>query len=162
LTVQDTTRNRATKEEREKMSNSRQLFIVVVGCGRLGAYLANRLSKNGHSLVSIDNDPSAFEGLSSEYGGFQIEGDATEFSIFKQAKMHKADMVIATTRDDNINLMVAQIAKEIFNVPKVLARVYDPNRVAIYHELGVVGICPTLIAGDEFLHFLSSVETGKS
>ena len=136
------------------MLSDHRLYIIIVGCGRLGSYVANKLSRDGHSVVAIDIDESAFNALSTEYSGFRVEGDITEFAVLKQVKVDKADMLIATTREDNINLMVAQIAKEIFHVPRVMARVFDPRRGEIYSDLGIETICPTSIAGDAFLERL--------
>ncbi len=127
------------------------LFIVIVGCGRLGSHLANHLSRAGHGVVVIDTDEQAFGNLSSEYSGFRIEGDATEFAVLKQAKVDKADLVLATTRRDNINLLVAQVARTAFGVPRVLARVFEPRREAVYRCLGVETICPTSVAAELFL-----------
>lgn len=127
------------------------LFIVIVGCGRLGSHLANQLSRAGHGVVVIDTNEHAFGNLSSEYSGFRVEGDATELAVLKQAKVNKADLVISTTRRDNINLMVAQVAKAEFAVPRVLARVFEPRREAIYRRLGVDTICPTAVAAEMFL-----------
>lgn len=132
-----------------------RFFIVIVGCGRLGSYLANRLSRDGHSVVVVDINESTFDALSAEYSGFQVEGDATEFAVLKQAKTDRADLVIAASREDNINLMVAQIAKKIFHVPRVMARVFDPKREELYRALGIETICPTSIAGDVFLESLT-------
>jgi trk system potassium uptake protein TrkA len=129
----------------------RSLYIIIVGCGRLGSYLANNLSGSGHSVVVIDKEETAFDSLSSAYSGFRITGDATEFDVLKQVKMDKADLVIATTQEDNLNLMIAQIAKNLFNVPKVMARVLDPNREKIYRDFDIETICPTTYAGDLFL-----------
>jgi trk system potassium uptake protein TrkA len=137
------------------MSSRQAYFIVIVGCGRLGTYLANKLSGGGHSVVVVDINPSKFENLSSEFSGFKIEGDATELAVLKQAKVEKADALIAATSDDNVNLMIGQVAKKIFNVPKVVARVFEPTRGNLYRDLGIETICPTLIAGDSFLEFLS-------
>jgi len=131
------------------------LFIVIVGCGRLGSRLANELSRSGHGVVVIDTDEQAFGKLSPEYSGFRIEGDATELAVLKQAKTDKADLVIATTRRDNINLMVAQVAKAAFGVPRVLARVFEPRRQAVYQRLGVETICPTSVAADLFLRSIA-------
>jgi len=130
-------------------------YIVIVGCGRLGAHLANHLSRDGHSVVAIDTDERAFGNLSPEYSGFKVEGDATELAVLQQAKADKADLVIATTRDDNVNLMVAQVAKAQFEVPRVLARVFEPRREAIYRRLGVETICPTSVAAELFLKSVS-------
>ena len=133
------------------------LYIVIVGCGRLGSHVANRLSRDGHSLVVIDLQESAFANLSPEYSGFRVEGDATERTVLKQAKVDKADLLIAATRDDNVNLMVAQVARAAFKVPRVLARVFNPKREAIYRRLGVETVCPTLVAAELFL---KSIPTG--
>ena len=137
------------------MSSGQRLFIIIVGCGRLGSYLANRLSRDGHSVVVIDSNESAFDALSAEYSGFRVEGEATEFAVLKQAKTDKADLVIATTREDNINLMVAQIARKLFRVPRVMARVFETKREEIYRDFGIETICPTSIAGDVFLESLT-------
>jgi trk system potassium uptake protein TrkA len=130
------------------MSKSEKLYIVIVGCGRLGSHLANRLSRTGHSVVVIDKDGGAFDQLTAEFGGFHIEGNATEFAVLKQAKIDKADVVIAATHDDNLNMMVAQIAKKLFDIGKVMARVLDPTREEIYRELGIETVCPTVIAAE--------------
>jgi trk system potassium uptake protein TrkA len=132
------------------------LFIVIVGCGRLGSHLANRLSRAGHGVVVIDTDERAFGNLSPEYSGFRVEGDATELAVLRQAKVDQADMVIATTRDDNVNLMVAQVARVVFSVPRVLGRVFEPARKPIYHRLGIESICPTSVAGELFLESIAA------
>jgi trk system potassium uptake protein TrkA len=130
------------------MQKNKRLYIIIVGCGRLGAYLANRFSRAGHSVVVIDGDAESFEKLSLHFSGFKIEGDATELQVLKQAKIDQADLLLATTDDDNINLMVAQVARKIFAVPRVMARVYTPDRENIYADLGIETICPTTIVGD--------------
>lgn len=130
-------------------------FIVIVGCGRLGSFLANRLSRVGHGVVVIDSDDRTFGKLSPEYSGFRIEGDATELAVLKQAKMDEADLVVATTREDNVNLMIAQVAKAEFGVARVLARVFEPRREEAYRRLGVETICPTAVAADLFLRSIS-------
>jgi trk system potassium uptake protein TrkA len=138
---------------------SKNLFILVVGCGRLGSLLANRLSGKGHSVVVIDVNESAFNALSPEFSGFRIVGDATEFSVLKGAKTEKADIFIAATRDDNVNLMVSQLAKKIFNVPKVMARVFDPKRESIYKGFNIETISPTSIAVELFLDAIAEFLT---
>ncbi len=134
------------------------LYIVVVGCGRLGAHLANQLSSEGHSVVAIDLSETAFLGLSADFSGFRIEGDATQTAVLREAKVHKADILIATTHDDNVNLMVAQVAKKVFNTPKVLARVFDPRRETAYAQLGIRTICPTSVAAGLFFDAISEVD----
>ena len=138
-------------------------YIVVVGCGRLGSILASRLSGEGNSVVVIDRNESAFKALSSEFSGFQVTGDATELAILRSAKADKADCLLAVSDSDNINIMVAQIAKKLFQVPTVLARVFDPAREAIYGEFGIATISPTQLSSEAFLQVLESQsEQGKS
>ena len=139
------------------MNNKPDQYIVVVGCGRLGSILANKLSRDGHSVVVIDQAKEAFENLSPEYTGFRLEGDATELDVLRQAKMDRADAVIATTWEDNVNLMVAQTAKKVCGIPCVIARVFDPHRQALYRLLEVETICPTSMAAEAFLKHLQPV-----
>jgi trk system potassium uptake protein TrkA len=130
-------------------------YIIIVGCGRLGALLANQLSRAGHSLVVIDRRQEAFAQLSSEFSGFQLHNDAAELEALRLAKIDRADCLLATTDNDNLNLMVAQIARFVFNVPTVIARVYDPAYESIYHELGIEIVSPTQLSGDAFTQMLA-------
>lgn len=141
----------AMVQENRVMRMKKNLYIVIVGSGRVGSYLANQLSRAGHSVVAIDRSESSFNQLSSDFSGFRVGGDATQMAILKEAKLGNADVLIATTQDDNVNLMVAQIAREIFHVSKVLARVYDPKREDLYAHLGIETICPTSVASEMFL-----------
>ncbi|MBG0790244.1 MAG: TrkA family potassium uptake protein [Desulfovibrionaceae bacterium] len=134
------------------MSNDR--FIVVVGCGRVGSRLANKLSAAGNSLVVIDIDESTFGDLSAEFSGFRLAGDATQVALLREAKLHEADTLIATTHDDNVNLMVAQVARNIFKTPLVMARVFDPKREQVYERLGIRTVCPTSVAASLFMEAL--------
>lgn len=134
-------------------------YIIIAGCGRLGVHIANKLSRQGHSIVAIDTNDAKFRNLSSEFSGFRVEGDATERAVLQQAKTGEADKLIAVTRDDNVNLAIAQIAKGVFNVPLVVARVNDPQREAIFRELGVHTVCPLLLAHDEMLRWFNSQES---
>lgn len=134
-------------------------YIIIVGCGRLGSLLANRLSQMGHSLVIIDQRERAFEKLSMDFSGFKILGDATEQAILKQAQIDQANYLFACTTQDNVNLMVAQIAHKIYRVPKVIARIYDPVRELIYREFGIETISPTHLTANAFLKFITHEET---
>ncbi len=141
------------------MKNS--LYIVIVGCGRLGSDLANQLSRIGHSVVVIDSEEKTFNDLSSEFSGFRVAGDATQLSVLKQAKLKDADVFFATTHEDNVNLMVAQVARKLFDVPHVLARVFDPRREQVYNQLGIETICPTSVAAEMFLLAVASGQAGE-
>jgi trk system potassium uptake protein TrkA len=129
-------------------------YILIVGCGRLGSSLANRLSGLGHSVFVVDRDESAFDKLSIEFSGFRITGDAAEMETLQQARIQQASCVLVTTRRDSVNLMVSQVAKTIFGVPKVVARVFDPARETVYQQFGIETICPTALTVDSFLNRL--------
>jgi len=146
------------------MFQNPRLYVVIIGCGRFGSYIANRLSRDGHGMVVIDSRSEAFENLSSAFSGFLIEGDATELEILKRAKIDKADVVVAAVSDDNTNLMVSQIAKKVFHVPRVIARVSKPEREPVYHDLGIDALCPTTLFGDlvgDLILEQSTVSTGE-
>jgi trk system potassium uptake protein len=137
-------------------------YIVIVGCGRLGGLLANRLSGAGHSLVVIDRRELAFDQLTTEFSGFRIVGDATELRVLQQAQVERADYLFATTTGDNVNLMVAQVARVVFNVPHVVARVFDPRREGIYREFGIDTISPTKLSAEAFFEVLGVELRGDS
>lgn len=132
-----------------------QRYIIITGCGRLGSMLANHLSKVGNSVVVIDRDERSFRKLSAEFSGFRISSNAVEVAALQQAQIEKADILLATTNIDNVNLMVAQIAKTVFNVPLVLARVYEPSHETIYREFGIRVISPTQLSADQFLQIIN-------
>lgn len=126
------------------------MYVIIVGCGSLGGHLANELSREGQDVVVIDKHQSAFEELSSEFSGFQVIADATEAEVLISARIEDADAVVACTEDDNVNLMIVQIAKKIYNVSFVMARVFNPARTEIYNDLGIDTICPTTLSAIQF------------
>jgi trk system potassium uptake protein len=132
----------------------RYQYVVVVGAGRLGSILANRISRLGSSVVVVDRDERAFRNLDVDFSGFKVAGDAAEMAVLLRAGVDRADCVLAITPFDNVNLMVAQVAREMFDVERVIARNYDPAREVIYHEMGVETICPTQLAAGAFLDAL--------
>ncbi len=128
------------------MKKRKSLYILIVGCGRLGSRSAGILSNQGHSVVVLDTDEKHFESLPPEFTGFRILGDCTEIEILKEAKISRADMVLAFTDDDNTNYMVSQVAKEVFKVKNVIARVYDPANLKLFHQFNIKTITPMLLA----------------
>lgn len=126
-------------------------FVVIAGCGSFGSYLANTLSKTGISVVVVDNNPESFIKLSEEFSGFKVEGEITEIALLRRIKLEKAEVFIAATREDNVNLMVTQIANKIFGIREVYARVNNPNRREVFDDMGIMTICPVVVAGDSLL-----------
>ncbi len=121
------------------------MYVIIVGCGRVGSELAKLLSGEGHNVVVIDKNPSAFDRLGGTFNGLTLVGNGFSLSLLKQAGIEKADAFCAVTNGDNTNLVSAQAAKKIFKVPKVIARVYDPQRAHIYKALGLDIISGTML-----------------
>ncbi len=118
------------------------MYVIIVGCGRVGAELARRLAGEGHNVVSSQNN-SAFARL--ERLTALTFPETFNQALLKQAGIEKADAFCSVTNGDNTNLIAAQVAKRIFNVPKVLARIYDPQRAHIYTALGMDIISGTVL-----------------
>lgn len=133
---------------------NKENYTIIIGCSRLGSNIANALSNEGENVLVIDDNQESFKRLSSNFGGLTILGDGTDFDVLNEAKIKKATTVIAVTDSDNINLMVAQIAKNIFNIKKVIARLYDIERETIYNDLGIYTICPALLSAKEIKKLL--------
>ena len=124
-------------------------YTLIVGCGRLGAGLADTLSGEGEDVLILDREKSAFRKLSSSFGGLTLEGEGTDLDVLKEAGIDRADTVIAVTDNDNVNILIAQLAREVFSVGRVIARLYDPERECVYRELGIDTICPALLSANE-------------
>ncbi|MBU0573382.1 MAG: TrkA family potassium uptake protein [Candidatus Margulisiibacteriota bacterium] len=121
------------------------MHIIIVGCGRVGSQMALMLTSEGHDVVVIDKKSSSFKRLGPSFNGITITGIGFDPEILKRAGIERAGAVVAVTNGDNSNIMVGQIAKKLFNVPKVLSRLYDPERALIYQEAGMDIICTTMI-----------------
>ena len=119
--------------------------VVILGCGRVGATLANMLDEKEHQVSVIDYSSDSFRRLDTRFNGETIIGNGVDEEILMRAGIKDADAFIAVTNGDNRNIMASQIAKEIFNVKKVICRIYDPIRESTYSELGLETFCPTKI-----------------
>jgi trk system potassium uptake protein TrkA len=129
------------------------MMVLVVGAGRVGAAVAKSSLAAGHTVSVLDEDPLSHERLDvelgqgwEEAGGRFTIGTALEMDALVEAGVHQAQVFIASTNGDNTNLVVSQIARKRYDVPRVIARVLDPRRAAWYSEQGVQTICPTQIA----------------
>lgn len=121
------------------------MYVIIVGCGRVGAELARILQEEGHNVVVIDKNPDSLKRLGTTFNGMTFVGNGFDLELLKEAGIEKADALCAVTNGDNTNIMTAQVAKKIFHVPKVIARVYDPKRAEIYRALGIYTISGTLL-----------------
>ncbi len=114
-----------------------------MGCGRVGSELAVRLDVEGHQVTVLDINPDAFRRLPPDFKGRRVVGNGIDQDVLRRVGLAEADVFIAVTQGDNRNVMAAQIAKHIFQVPKVICRIYDPIREEIYRELGLETYSPT-------------------
>ncbi|MDV2989621.1 MAG: TrkA family potassium uptake protein [Dehalogenimonas sp.] len=119
--------------------------VIIMGCGRVGAQLASLLDAEGHDVIALDTDSYSFRRLPQEFKGTALVGNGLEEDTLKKAGIEDADAFVAVTEGDNRNVMAAQMAQKIFNVPKVLCRIYDPLRRDLYTILGLEALSPTTI-----------------
>jgi trk system potassium uptake protein len=126
------------------------LKLVIVGCGRVGSQIAADMDRTGHQVIIIDKDPNQFSRaasrgvLTTDFKGDQVVGNGTDADVLRRAGIEDADGFVAVTEGDNRNIMAAQVAKHVFKVPRVVARIYDPERAEAYEKLGLHTICPTI------------------
>jgi trk system potassium uptake protein TrkA len=132
------------------------MFILIVGCGRVGSAVAKRALDAGHEVSVLDSDPLSHERLDKDQttswedaGGRFTVGTALEIDALIEAGIDGANVFLAATRGDNTNLVIAQIAQRRYKVPRVVVRVADPGRAAWYGEQGLHTVCPTQQAIDE-------------
>lgn len=122
---------------------------IIVGCGRLGANLANELSNQGENVTILDGNKASFRRLAPNFGGLSIVADGSDLHRLCEAGIESASAVIAVTNHDNTNIMVAQIARDLFGVERVIARLYDPECETVYRRLGIHTICPSVLSAKE-------------
>jgi trk system potassium uptake protein TrkA len=111
--------------------------VIVVGCGRVGSELAVRLQAEGHAVVVVDKNATAFRRLPTDWGGETVVGFGFDRDTLEEAGVRSAGALAAVTSGDNSNILSARIARENFEIPRVVARIYDPRRAVIYQRLGI-------------------------
>jgi trk system potassium uptake protein TrkA len=121
---------------------------VIVGCGRVGATLAEIFDHAGHEVIVVDTSTMAFERLPSTFGGSAVRGDGTDEDTLRHAGAEDADVFLALTEGDNRNVMAAQVAVEALGSRRVVAKLNDPLRAAAYAELGIATLCRTTLMAD--------------
>jgi trk system potassium uptake protein TrkA len=134
------------------------MFVIIMGCGRVGARLALMLTHAGHEVTIMDTTSSAFSRLGPDFKGTTILGDGTDQEVLKRAGIERADAFVAATQGDNRNIMSSQIAKHVFGINHVVTRIYDPLRSDTFAALGLHAISPTIIGANAFYEEL----TGES
>ncbi len=130
-----------------KISNKQ---VVIIGCSRLGATIASKMSSEGLAVTIIDRDENAFRKLSDDFSGYTFMGDAENIQTLIDARVDHADLVIAVTDKDNINLMVSEICSRIFKVDKVLCRIYDSSKEPLCKQYNIDFIDTSRLSVVEF------------
>ena len=142
--------------------DTKEKLIIIIGCGRLGSRLANDLSDQGGNVLILDRTPDSFRRLSPGFGGLTLVGNCTDFETLHEAEIEKADYVIAVTDNDSVNIMVSQMAKHIFHVKNVIARLYDPERKCVVEGDDIHIICPAMLSAQVINGILDdNKETGE-
>ena len=121
------------------------MYIIIAGCGKIGSNLVKTLSNEGHDVVVIDPNEDNFAQLESGTNCLTITGMPIDEDVLKSAGIEHADALCAVTSDDNVNVMVAQIASQLYHVPHVVTRVYDPDKDEVLRQMGLITVCPTML-----------------
>ena len=137
------------------------MFAIIMGCGRVGARLANLLANEGHEVLVLDVNSQAFWRLGADFQGTTMVGNGIDVDVLRRAGIERADAFAATTQGDNRNIMASQIAKHIFKVRKVVTRIYDPIRQDTYSELGLETVSPTVLGAAALLDVITGNGDGK-
>jgi trk system potassium uptake protein len=117
--------------------------VIVMGCGRVGFQVSHMLSNQGHHVTVIDHDANAIARLGSDFKGKVVRGIGFDREVLTEANVETAEAFVAASSSDNANIIAARIARNIFHVPRVVARLYDPLRAEIYQRLGLITISTT-------------------
>lgn len=136
--------------------------IVIMGCGRVGARVAVLLDHAGHRVSVIDVESRAFRRLPNDFRGDTIIGTGIDEDILRTAGIEEADAFVAVTNGDNRNIMAAQVARHVFDVPEVVCRIYDPVREDTYRRLGLTTVCPTTSIAAQVLEHIFASADGSS
>jgi trk system potassium uptake protein TrkA len=131
------------------------MFVIIMGCGRVGAALANLLEQDGHEITVLDVNPDAFGRLGPNFKGTTAIGNGIDVETLRRVGIERAQAFAACTQGDNRNIMASQIAHVVFGVPKVVTRIYDPMRKDTFRALGLDAISPTTIGAAHFYEHLT-------
>jgi len=130
------------------------VHVIVVGCGRVGSSLAQQLLDDGHTVAIIDRHAEAFGRLPDDFAGTTVVGIGFDRDRLVEAGVERADAVAAVTSGDNSNVLIARVARETFGIERVVARIYDPRRAAIYQRLGLATVATVAWTTDQVMRRL--------
>jgi len=134
------------------------MYIIIAGCGKIGANLVKKLSNEGHDVVVIDPNAESFAQLENGTNCLTVTGMSIDEDVLKSAGIERADALCAVTSDDNVNIMTAQIATQLYHVKHVVTRCYDPDKDEVLRQMGLCTICPTMLTVDRIGSLLEEAE----
>ena len=126
--------------------------VLIIGCSPVGAMLASALSRLGHYVSVVDDNPSLFDNLNDDFAGITVAGIPLDTEVLEEAGITSSDAVIAATADDNLNIVIYQTATLLYKIPRVVSIIADPSREAVFEHLGMATICPTKITSGAILN----------
>ncbi len=136
------------------MRGKGQVHIVIMGCGRVGSALAQNLEQQGHTVAVVDQDPTAFRRLGAGFGGRRVTGVGFDQDTLREAGIEEAGAFAAVSSGDNSNIIAARVAREMFGIENVAARIYDPRRAVIYQRLGIMTVATVAWTTDQVMRRL--------
>ena len=140
-------------------TGAKTLSVIILGCGRVGSTLARQMARAGHKVTVLDLTRDAFRRLGTQFGGTKHVGNGLDQNVLRDMGLERADVFVAVTQGDNTNIMAAQVAREVFGVARVIARIYDPIRAQAYRDMGIDTICTTTVAAGLIRGLLSGTDT---
>jgi trk system potassium uptake protein TrkA len=130
------------------------VHIVIMGCGRVGSALAQTLEQQGHTVAVVDQDPTSFRRLGSGFAGRRVTGVGFDQDTLREAGIEEAGAFAAVSSGDNSNIIAARVAREMFGIENVAARIYDPRRAEVYQRLGIPTVATVRWTADQMLRRL--------
>ena len=132
--------------------------VIIMGCGRIGSQVSELMSTHGHDVTVIDHDDNAIGRLGPNFKGRVVKGLGFDRNVLMNAGIEHADAFVSASSSDNANIVAARIARNIFRVPRVVARLYDPHRAEIYQRLGLTTISSTNWGAERLYQVLSHTD----
>lgn len=136
--------------------------VAVLGCGRIGAGLARALALRGETVAVVDRDPGAFDRLGAGFTGLTIAGNALDRAVLEQAQLDRCDALAAVTGSDEVNAVTGRLAAHRFHVPRVVARLYDPGKAALYRRLGIQAVSQVEWGIERIVELITSSDIAAS
>ena len=135
--------------------------VLVIGCGKFGVRVSEYLSWKNHDVVVVDSDIESFHALSKEFTGRTLCGIGYDKDVLEQAGIATADVVIGCTSSDSLNAVVANIAKNVYHIPTVIARMYDPIRARMFEAMGIYTVSITRLGLDNVIEYLEGIKSWR-